>query len=482
MLSSILQQDKTRSSIDSGNTITTALIVVFCLINAGLSFYFDSWSSTWPLTTLLIGAAIAWTQMTTDNKLSYIVMPCLSIVAVALHINSLRGFPEAHFSVFVVIAASMVYRHWLAVLVSAVATAVHHIVTNELQLAGFPIYCFPDPDRIRVLIHATYVVVETGILLVITRASSTAFKAGEETVSLFSHVNRQAGKFDLDVQVLPASTVVAQNGKECLGSLSTAINSINHELKDVSSFADQIASGNHALAERTVQQASDLEHTESSVDAIAERASENSVAAGKASDQIHALLKLISDGDLQISELEQAMSEVAKFSAEIEQTVSVINGFAFQTNILALNAAVEAARAGEQGRGFAVVASEVRSLAERVNQSATEIGGLIEKSSAAVSIGENLAQSSGKNMKQMVSSTELLSELSGEISVSAKGQIHDTESIQRLVREISATISQNSGLTEETSALTETLERALEQVKGEISKFDMSAPMQATSR
>lgn len=460
----------------------TGLIIVFCLINAGLSFYFDSWSSTWPVTALLLGATIAWRQLTLDNKLSYVVMPCLSIVAVGLHINSLRGFPEAHFSVFVVIAASMVYRHWIAVIVSAAAVAVHHLVTNELQMAGFAIFCFPDPDRIRVLIHATYVVVETGILLTITQASSTAFKAGDETVSLFNHINRQSGRFDLNVEVLPASTEVAQNGKACLASLSKAINSINHELEDVSNFTDQIASGNHALAERTVQQAAGLHDTESSVDAIAERAEENSATASLANDQIHALLQLISDGDLQISELEKAMAEVAKFSVEIEQTVSVINGFAFQTNLLALNAAVEAARAGEQGRGFAVVATEVRSLSERVNQSASEIGNLIEKSSAAVSVGEVLAQKSSKNMKEMVSSTELLSGLSGQLQSTAQGQIADTSSIQKLVKEISTMTSQNSGLTEETSALTEILEKALGQVKSEISKFDMSTSAQAAAR
>jgi len=325
------------------------------------------------------------------------------------------------------------------------------------------------------LIHAAYAVAETGILLVITQASSTAFKAGDETVSMFNHINRHAGKFDLDVQSLPTSTPVAKNGKECLVSLSTVISSINNELGDVSSFTEQIASGNHALAERTVQQAAGLHDTEASVDAIAGRAEENSATVGRANEQIHALLKLISDGDLRLSELEKAMAEVAKFSEEIEQTVSVINGFAFQTNLLALNAAVEAARAGEQGRGFAVVATEVRSLSERVNQSASEIGSLIEKSSAAVSVGEKLAQSSSQNMKEMVSSTELLSGLSGELQSSAQGQLSDTGSIQKLVKEISAMTSQNSGLTEETSALTETLEKALLEVTTQISRFDVKS-------
>lgn len=44
------------------------------------------------------------------------------------------------------------------------------------------------------------------------------------------------------------------------------------------------------------------------------------------------------------------MQSISQSSKEIKNTISVIEGIAFQTNILALHAAVEAARAGEGGR------------------------------------------------------------------------------------------------------------------------------------
>ncbi len=72
-----------------------------------------------------------------------------------------------------------------------------------------------------------------------------------------------------------------------------------------------------------------------------------------------------------ITELERRAQEIG----EITRSVSDISD---QTNLLALNAAIEAARAGDHGLGFAVVAEEVRSLAEKSEKSAQDVGGIVE--------------------------------------------------------------------------------------------------------
>lgn len=85
-----------------------------------------------------------------------------------------------------------------------------------------------------------------------------------------------------------------------------------------------------------------------------------------------------------MDELEEAMNKtlesiniLQKYSSEIHQIVSVIEGISKQTQLLALNASIEAARAGDAGKGFAVVAQEVSKLANESTESVVSITNLI---------------------------------------------------------------------------------------------------------
>lgn len=83
------------------------------------------------------------------------------------------------------------------------------------------------------------------------------------------------------------------------------------------------------------------------------------------------------------SEVQAAHATVEKLettSAQIQDTVELVQRVAAQTRMLALNARIESARAAEGGEGFAVVAGEVETLAE---ETARTVGRITDQVDAA---------------------------------------------------------------------------------------------------
>lgn len=249
----------------------------------------------------------------------------------------------------------------------------------------------------------------------------------------------------------------SQQQSQQMDLVATAINEVTYGVQDVARNAEQAASEVRDADTRAQQGQSNI---------------------GSCSRQVEHLSGTI----------EQAVGVIqalAQESTRIGSVIEVIRAIAEQTNLLALNAAIEAARAGEQGRGFAVVADEVRMLAQRTQQSTTEIQGMIEtlqrNSEAAVKVIDESSQGSrltieqarlaSLSLDQISQSLRNLTNLNTSIASATLQQTHVVEDINRNVTQAAGLAQDNTQACERTSAASEHLRQLADQLSRLLSQF-----------
>jgi methyl-accepting chemotaxis protein len=259
---------------------------------------------------------------------------------------------------------------------------------------------------------------------------------------LEGRTQQNAGQFGFMINTL----------SEAQSKLRELVREARHSADAAKTAADEMATGNVNLSQRTEQQASTLEETASGMEELAATVKQNADNCKLASELASNASGVASKGAEMVHRIVINMEQIDKSSKKIVDIIGVIESIAFQTNILALNAAVEAARAGEQGRGFAVVAGEVRNLAQRSAAAAKEIKTLIGESVSNVDQGAKLVRDSGHVINDVVVSVQQVSELISEIAVASREQNSGVQEMNKALIQLESVTQQNAALVEEAAA------------------------------
>ncbi len=335
-----------------------------------------------------------------------------------LLIHLAGGMIEAHFHVFVALAALTAFGNPWVTVTAAATIAVHHIAFFFLLPRSVFNY---DASFGIVLLHAAFVVLETVLCVPI------ALRFG---------------------RTLRTEGVI----RERLDATSEALVAGTGQLSVTGQRISEGASNQAASLEET---SASLEEISSMIRRTTDHVEEVRLLTGKTRQDAD-------EGSRELGTMKAAMAELESSGARIASITKAIDEIAFQTNILALNAAVEAARAGEAGAGFAVVADEVRNLAQRSAQAARETSTTVSQNLERAKSTTVLVSRVTERLAGILENAKVLDERISEIARAAKEEATGISQIAGAVTQIENITQGNAASAEESAAALQQIQREAE--------------------
>jgi methyl-accepting chemotaxis protein len=240
--------------------------------------------------------------------------------------------------------------------------------------------------------------------------------------------------------------------KDITGPINHIIEVLSEGAQEVDTASSELSSASNTLADGATENAASLEQTSAALEELSSMTKRNSDNAVDANSLMILTNDAVNKAEGSMTNVMQAMEQIATSGNEIGKIIKTIDDIAFQTNLLALNAAVEAARAGEAGAGFAVVADEVRNLAIRSADAAKNTADLIESTISNINSGSEMIHSTSENFHSVSVNSSKVLQLVSEVAEASKEQTQGINQISTAMSQMDKVTQNNAASAEESSS------------------------------